>query len=290
MSLTTSSINYAALFFSSATSGASGTASTISSMLAAVYGGGTAGAAGGSNPLTALQIAESTQTQQVALTAQQPTVQQDISTFTKAVQSATSVSQLLSNPTVMKVLLTASGLASQVPYTAMDQQILQSNPNDSNALVNQMTDPAWLAIVNTYNFATQGLSNIQNPNVISTITQNYAQQVWMSSLNQTTPGLSTALEFKQMASTLTSPLDVLGSGTAFNVITTAFNIPQQIVFQDQSAQEQAINAHVDFTKLNDPTYVNGILDQYMLNVASTSSSSSGQNLEALAVQAQGLIA
>ncbi len=286
MSLTTSSINYAALF----SPGTSGTAGTISSMLAAVYGGGASGAAGGSNPLTALQIAESTETQQVALTAQQPMVQKDINSFTAAVQGATSVSQLLSNQTVMKVLLTASGLASQVPYTAMAQQILQSNPNDPGALVNQMSDPAWLAVVNTYSFATQGLATIQNPKVLATITQNYAQQVWMSSLNQTTPGLSTALEFKQMAATLTSPLDVLGSGTAFNVITTAFNIPQQIVFQDQNAQEQAINAHVDFTKLNDPTYVNGILDQYMLNVASTSSSGSGQNLEALAVQAQGLVA
>lgn len=290
MSLTTTGINYAALL--TPLSSAIGSASTISSMLAAAYGTGATGV-GGSNPLTALQIAESTETQQVALTAQQPMVQQDIQAFTTAVQKATSVASLLSNPTVMKVLLTASGLASQAPYTAMDQQILQSNPNDPKALVNQMSDPAWLAVVGTYNFATQGLALIQNPKAISTVTNAYAQQLWMQSLSQTTPGLSNALAFKQMASSLTSPLDVLGNGTAFNVITTAFNIPQQIVYQDQNAQNQAINAHVDFTKLNDPNYVNNILDQYMLNVASSSStgsSSSIQNITALAVQAQGLIA
>lgn len=258
-------------------------------VLNALYGG-TAAASGGGNPVQALQTAEQNQTQEVALTQQQPAVARDIATFETAVNTATSPAQLLANPTVQKVLLTASGMSDQVGFTALATQALLANASDPKSLVNQLSDTRWLTVNQTYNFATQGLSVIQNPKVLATIANGYAEQTWYQSLNATTPGLSNALTFISQASSVTSVAQVLGNPAMFNVVTTALNIPQQIAFQDQQAQQQAISAQLDVTRLQDPKYVQSIADQYLIAMQQQSSTTqSAPSLDSLAVQAAGLV-
>ena len=268
-------------------SGAAGSGTGISaSLLGTIYGGG--GAAGG-NPIQALQIAQATQSQEITQTEQQPAVARDIATFESAVKSATSPAQLLANPTVQKVLLTASGMSDQIGFSALTTQALLSNPSDPNALVNQLSDQRWLTVNQTYNFATQGLSVIQQPSVLATIASGYAEQVWYQSLNATTPGLSNALSFMQQAPTITSASQILGNTSLFNVVTTALGIPQQIVLQDSAAQQQAITSQLDLSRLTDPSYVQGITDQYLIAMQQQSGGTQA-SLDSLAVQASaGLI-
>lgn len=264
----------------------SGIGGTTDPVLSALYG--STPSAG--DPVQALQTAEQNQMQEVALTAQQPAIARDIATFESAVKTATSPAQLLANPTAMKVLLTASGMSDQIGFTALATQALLSNPADPKALVNQLSDTRWMTVNQTYNFATQGLSVIQDPKVLATIANGYAEQTWYQSLDATTPGLSNALMFRSQASSATSVAQILGNPVLFNVVTTALGIPQQIVFQDQQAQEQAISAKLDVSRLQDPKYVNGLADQYMVAMQQQSSSTqSAPSLESLAVQAAGLV-
>ena len=264
-----------------------GSASTaVNPILSAIYG---SGGGSGTDPVQALQIAQATQTQEIMQTEQQPAVARDIAAFETAVSTATSPTQLLANPTVQKVLLTASGMSDQIGFSALATQALLSNSSDPTALVNQLSDTRWLTVNQTYNFATQGLSVIQTPSVLADITKAYAQQTWYQSLDAITPGLSNALDFMSQASTITSASQILGNPSFFNVVTTALGIPQQIVFQDPAAQQQAITAQLDISRLQDPTYVQGITDQYLIAMQQQSGSTA-PSLDSLAVQAAGLVA
>ena len=257
-------------------------------VLNALYGSG--GAAGGGNPVQALQVAQQNQSQDIAMTAAQPATARAIAAFTSGVQSATSPAQLLANPNVMNVLLTASGMSDQIGNTALATQALLSNPADANALVNQLSDTRWLTVNQTYNFATQGLSVIQTPSVIATITNGYAEQTWLQSLNNATPGLANALAFLGQASSMTSALQILGNPTMFTVVTTALGIPPQIAYQDTNAQEQAISSQLDVTRFQDPNFVQGMADQYLIAMQQQNAgSTAAPSLESLAVQAAGLV-
>ena len=100
-----------------------GSASQGTSLLASLYG--YSGPAPGTvNPIAALEQAQSGETKQVALVAQEPQVKRDIAQFTQALASAKTPAQLLANPTVLKVLLTANGLADQIGNTALATQAL----------------------------------------------------------------------------------------------------------------------------------------------------------------------
>jgi hypothetical protein len=256
-------------------------------ILNALYGS-TSGSGG--NPIQALQIAQQDQTQDIAATAAEPAVSRDIAAFEQAVATATTPAQLLSNPTALKVLLTANGLGDQVGYSALAQQALLSNPSDPNALVNQLSDTTWLSVAQTYQFATKGLSVLQDPKVLSDIANGYAEVQWRQSLDATTPGLSNALTFLSEASTITSVDQILGDPIMRSVVTTALGIPEQIAFQDITAQEEAITSQVDISRFSDPNFVTSITDQYLLAMQQQSAGTTAASIESLAVQAQGLIA
>lgn len=271
-------------------SGAFNTTGTTGSLLDTIYGIGSGSAGSGLvNPIQALQTAQATETQQVKATAQQPAVKIALAAFTKAVNSATSVNQLLSSPDVMNVLLTASGMSDQVGYTALAKKVLTSNLSDPNSLANQMTDSRWLTLAQTYNFAQNGLSAIQNPKVIASVSNAYAQALWDASEDSVTPGLSNALYFISQAPTITSVTQIAGDPTLFSVVTTALGIPEQVVYQGVSAEESAISSRLDVGRLKDANYVKGLAEQYLMNNSSTASASS-TDLTTLAVQANGILA
>ena len=239
------------------------------------------------NPITDLKLAQSEQTTGVAAEAKQPLVANAITAFTTAVANATSIQTALLNPDVQKVLLTANGLTSYIGETALVQKVLLSNPSDSNSLVNQLGNSAWLSTVQTYNFAQNGLAELKNPQVISALSNAYAEVEWRQGLDQQTPGLANALTFLGQASAIKNSDDVLGNYTNFEVVTTALGIPQTSVFQSQDAQASAINAQLDYAKLSDRNYVTSLTDQYLLAMQenAASSASSGSGLTGLAEQA-----
>ncbi len=268
--------------------GDSGTSSS-DNLLSTVYGnGGTAGA--NANPLAALKSAEANTSQDVAQTAAQPAVAREISTFRNLVAKATSAASLLQDQTVLKVLLTANGLGDQVAYPALARKTLLSNADDSKSLANTLGDSNWKSTTALYDFANKGLSVLQNPKVIDTLANGYAEVTWRNSLDQTTPGLSEALTFRSEAAHITSALQILGSGTLRKVVTTALNIPEQIAFQDLGAQQLAITSKLDVGRFKDPAFVESFTQQYLLAAQqAASSSNSTSNLDQLAASAQGLV-
>lgn len=267
-----------------------------SNLLDTIYGiGAPAGSASsGLSPVQSLSNAEKNQASGVAQTASQPAVKTVIAAFTKAVNSATSVTQMLSNPAVLNVLLTAGGLSDQIGNTALATQVLTSNLSDSQSLANTLTDTRWQALAQTYNFAANGIKALQNPNTIAAVANGYAQITWENNQDTITPGLSNALAFIQQASSITTVDQVLGNATVRNVVQTAYNIPEQIAFQSLNAQEQAISSRLNVKDLQNPAFVQTLAQQYLIqnsiNNTTTASASSSADLTTLAVQAGGFYA
>jgi hypothetical protein len=261
-------------------------AGTGDPILNALYGTTT----GGGNPIQALQVAQQNETQDVAATAAQPAVSRDVAAFEQAVASAKTPADVLNNPTALKVLLTANGLGDQAGYTALAQKALLSDPSDPNSLVSQLDDTTWKSVAQTYQFATKGLSVLKDPKVLSDIADGYAEVQWRQSLDATTPGLSNALTFLSEASSITSVDQILGDPIMRSVVTTALGIPEQIAFQDLTAQEKSITSQIDIARFQEPQFVTSITDQYLLAMQQQGASTTTPSIESLAAQAQGLIA
>jgi hypothetical protein len=272
-----------------------GSSNAAGDILSALYSGTTATpgattATSTGNPIVDLQLAEKNQAQAVAQQAKSPTVVRDLAAFTSAVANAKDITSALQNPNVLKVLLTANGMADQIQYPALAAKALMSDPNSDTSLANTLGDTRWKNVAASYDFAAKGLAALQDPTVQSQLAQAYEQVTWMSSLDAATPGLSYALTFKKQASSITNVDQILGDPVNRQVVLTALGIPQQVAYQDLPAQEQAVSSRLDITNLQNPSFINKLTDRYLLAMQQQSqSSSSGTSMEALAVQSIGLI-
>ena len=237
------------------------------------------------DPLLDLKLVQKNETADVAVEAKQPAVQQAIAAFTNAVNSATSIQNALGNPNIQKVLLTASGLSGYIGETGLVQKAFMSDPTNQSSVVNQLGDSTLLATVKTYDFAKNGLAELKNPKILSTLTNGYAEVMWRQSLDQSTPGLSNALAFLSQASSIKSFSDILSNPSNFYVISGALGIPTDVVFQSESAQKNAFNSRIDYAKFQDPGYVSNLTDQYLISMqGSNQSSGGGTDLTTLAEQ------
>ncbi len=289
MSAIVSGMNYNVLF--SPNSAADATTAMLNALESPATSLPTTTFVSSGNPITDLKLAQQEETAGVAQEALQPQVAHAINAFKTAVANATTIQSALANPDVQQVLLTANGLSSYIGETALAQKILLSDPSDPNSLVNKMANGTWLNAVGTYNFAKNGLAELQDPNTIATLSNAYAEMQWRQGLNQATPGLSNALAFLDQASSITSVSDIFDNMTNFQVITTALGIPEDVVFQEQSAQETAITSRLDISKLQDRSFVTTLTDQYLTTMQENAQSSAGSSpdLSTLAVKAGGLV-
>ena len=242
------------------------------------------------NAITDLKLAQQEQTTGVAQEALQPQVANAINAFKTAVTNAKTIQSALNNPDIQKVLLTANGLSSYIGETGLVQKLFLSNPSDAKSLVSQFGDSTWTSTVQTYNFAQNGLAELQNPKIMSTLTNAYAEVQWRMSLDQATPGLSNALTFLSQASSIKTAYDIIGNRTNFDVVTGALGIPVQIVNQDLPAMVTSITSRLDISKLQNRNFVTSLTDQYLLTQQANNAAGSGSsaNLEALALKANGL--
>ncbi len=269
-------IDYSVLY------GNSGTGNAAANILTTLYSGGISSgtAVSSGNAILDLKLAEQNQTKDVAAEAKDPIVMRDLAAFVKGISQAKDIATALQNPNVLKVLLTANGLADQLDYSALAGKALLANPTDPKSLVNQLSDTRWKTVASTYNLGTKGLAGLSDPAVQAQIASAYERVSWLNSLDKATPGLAQALQFKQQASSIKSVVQILGDPTNWEVVLTALGIPQQIAFQDTAAQTQQVANRLDVSKLQDPTFVNTLTDQYLLakQLAAQSSSQQGAGI------------
>lgn len=263
-----------------------GSTNASSNLLATLYGGG--GTPGGS-PLVALQMAQKNRDREVANTAKQPETQRDITVFKRAIAKAKTIGEALDNPAVMKVLLTANGLADQVPYPGLAKKVLLSDPNDPNALVNRMGSARWKSVVKAFDFAKAGIDALKDPTLQTRLADGYVEVAWRKGLEKATPGLSDALDFRERASKFKNAIDILGDPVMRRVVTTALGIPKQIAFQELGAQEKAITNRLDISRLQDPKFVDGLSQRYLLE-KQKEAPAPAPDLSALSLQLRGIIA
>ena len=209
MSAIISGIDYSLLFGDS-----SSTSDIATAMLNTLYNGASTTnattAVSTGNPLTDLKLAQANETVDVAQEAKTPQVERDIAAFQAGVANAKDIQTALQNPNVMKMLLTANNLSSYIQYPALAQKALLSDPSQSDSLVNQLNDTNLLNTAKSFDFANNGLAALQNPQVMSTLTNGYSEVLWRQSLEKATPGLSNALAFLGQASSIKSVDNILG--------------------------------------------------------------------------------
>jgi hypothetical protein len=238
------------------------------SILTQAGASGAGGAFPGGSARMALELADKNEAKQLEQIARQPVTKKEIERYTKVVKAATSLDDVLKDPVARKVFMKANGLGAFVDSLGLAKKALASDPDDPGSLARKLAsiNATWLEVAKKYAFKDFGVSVLCADSNIKEVAENYVGEMRLDMLDQQTPGLGSAILFKRTAANFDTPIKILGSALAREVVTTALSIPKQIALQSLLAQEKAISGRIDPKKLKDPEFADKIAQRYLINL------------------------
>lgn len=208
-----------------------------------------------------------------------PQVQQAVSYFEANIGNVKSVNDLFNNYQLSQFVLGASNLADQGNALGLVKKALTQDPSDKNSLANQLTDTRFKTAsqqLQLYN----GLSYLQSAAGKAAVIAAYKSNTFTTNLAGDNPAVAQAVAFKQIAKNAKNAFDVLGNSVIRDVVQVAYNIPQQLAFQPVDDQAALINRTFNVSNLQNPKFVDSVINQYLVqyDIQNSSASSSGGGL------------
>jgi hypothetical protein len=229
--------------------------------------------------LTALNLVDATKEKQLDLIRNSAQHSRAIEHFRENIKDVETVDQLMEDQDLYAFVMRAFDLEDQIFGKAMIEKILKSNIEESDALVNRLTDSRFREMYNEMGFGTDGegnlntiLSSWQNRMVDRYVERQYINAAWDQ--NST---VATALEFRDAAGEIDNAYDILTDRTLTNFFQTAFGLPSSISGLDIDKQVEIINSKVDFDDLDDPAEVEKLISKYVAISEALSGSATANN-------------
>src|SRR5262249_27642209 len=153
------------------------------------------------------------ESQAAAKYAATPAVANEIAYVNQQIAQMKSPDDLYSNYRVMKFVLSAFGLESQIGNTGLIKQVVQSDLSDTNSLANALKDPRFKALATALNIQATGITTLQQSSTLDSITSKYVTNRYEESFDSQNPAVHQALYFLRNISSATDVYSILGDAT-----------------------------------------------------------------------------
>ncbi len=143
--------------------------------------------------------------------------------YKTAISNATSVDDLLSDPIMFDVAMTAFGLNPNTQSKTLIRQVLTSDLSDPNSVANQQTNATYQKLAAAFSFDTDG--SVKNGAAQTTAQVNSLINLYKSNYDaaQKTSNATATTAYQDAIAAATSVQDILNS-TAYNYILAAYGI------------------------------------------------------------------
>lgn len=230
----------------------------------------------GGSALAIYGTLEKLEPQRKAVVVKDPLYKKDLQDFKLNAAKVKTVDDLFKNYKLLKTILEAYDLDSEINKAGFIKKILTSNPLDKKALVNQVNDNRYRDLATDIGLFA-GVGGLKTSNFADKIQTKLAQTRYEREIDEENPGIRAAMRFKASAAKINSPYDVLSDPVLRDVIFKATGLPLIIVRQTVESQARTLESRVDFAKLKDPRYVEKIVKQYLSNVDADARKSASTN-------------
>jgi hypothetical protein len=223
-----------------------GAATNNASIALTLMGGSVSSSSGPTmSALAGYQPYVANENQKIATYSQQSSVQQAVSYYEANIGKIKSVQQLVQDPKLFNVVLTAFGLQSESNAPALIQQVIESDTTQQSSLANTLLDPRYQQLAKEFDYAQAGLANFADPSVISDVVNRYLTNAYEYSLDNVNPALQNAAYFLRNVGSITNAYSILGDPVLRNVFETTTGLPAQIANLPVQDEANLVNSKVD---------------------------------------------
>ena len=220
------------------------------------------GSSGGLSSLNIFLAAKATTEARAERIQQDPRLQQRIADFTKRTKDIDSIEGLANDRRVLSFVLDAFGLGPELNKTAFVRAAIDGGPKGLAFFLN---DVRYRELAAFFDAPNNGASRLTSEAGQEALIKRFQTIAGEQSVGHQSDRARQALFFKRIASTINSPLELLGNNLTRDIVLTALNLPPQIAFQSVDKQAALVEKGVDVDQLDDPEYVDKFLTRFLVN-------------------------
>ncbi len=219
---------------------------------------------GGVSALFVLQTLKTTRDQQFEAFKNSPVIQRDLEHFLEKAGEVETVEEFLGDRRLLRVALSAFALEDEINFLGRIKKILIEPVEDKESLVNKLLDPRFKEIAESFAFGVLGVSNLKLNFFRQEIVDKFLTNEFEKHLGELNPAIREAEFFRRKIGDITGTFDILGNAVLRSVVTTALNLPIEIVFQSIDKQKALIDARIDIEDFKDPEFVDKFIHRFLL--------------------------
>lgn len=216
----------------------------------------------------ALNLIDKTRDKQMVTLRSEAQHQRAAEVFRERIGSITTPKELVEDFETFSFVMKAFDLEDQIFGRGMMRKILESDPGDSSALVNRLSDARFGAIHEALGFTVSGGATVV-PDFTDTawqdeIVDKYFDIQFQNEYNSQNETVGTVMEFRDKVDTFSSWYKVLSDRTMTEFFQTALGMPSQLSSLDIDKQAEMLEKRFSIEKLQDPKEVEGLIARYMI--------------------------
>ncbi|MEQ1890731.1 MAG: DUF1217 domain-containing protein [Alphaproteobacteria bacterium] len=206
----------------------------------------------------------------------------DIADFKSRAAKVDSVDELFKDYRLLKIVLEAYDLDTEIDKAGFIKKVLTSDPTDKNALVSRVNDNRYRELALDIGLFS-GVKGLKSSAFANRLEAKLAQTRFEHAVDDESPGVRAALHFRTAAPKIKSPYDILSDPVLRDVVLKATGLPLEIVRQPVESQARLLESRIDFDKLKDANYANRLIKRFLvLSEATPTLSGNGSLLDLFA--------
>lgn len=176
-------------------------------------------------------------------------VQREVKHVWEAIARAKSVDDVINDPRLMRFVLSAYGLDSEIKTPGRIRKVLESKLTDENSLANRLRDNRYREIAGDLKIGDTGLATLKRSSTIEKIIGRYVVNEFEKSFENQAPAVRDALYFTRNVGNVKNVFELLGDPVLRKVVIDTLNLPPQIALQSVERQAQLIERRIDVKQL-----------------------------------------
>lgn len=219
---------------------------------------------GGIGTQVAVKLFDATRDKQLDLAANDALNARQIEAFKERIGDIKSAKEFVADTEVYTFVMRAFDLEDQIFGKAMIRKTLESNSDESSALVNRLSNPKIKEMYDTLGFAPDGgrSFNFNRTGWQDEMIDRFKERVVLNSAGEDNEGARIALEFKSKASEIDTWLDVLKDEDLGKFMRRALGVPDEAIQVDLDRQIALFEQKFDIEKLKDPAEVDKLVSRF----------------------------
>lgn len=209
------------------------------------------------------RLIEKTLDRQLDAFENNPSVKREIDYIRDKLKSIGSVDELVGDFRMMRFVMSAFGLDSQVNAKALIKRVLAEGWRDNSAMANKLVDPRYREMAKAFDFKESGTVKLKTAAFADSLVDRYVTNEFEKSAGQGNPALRHALYFKRKASSITSWYQVLGDRPLFEVVRTVLGVQTLGPATDLERQVKFLETRIGLGNLKNGDFAKRFVDRYL---------------------------